>query len=1419
MPSVTTLDFKTSISETDNNLVVGKYLIKSDSISPPNFKIIGVDADLFYVSDVTYELGYYIPFSLALVPGTATIVVSLKEKANYEYKPSYQFSIESSDLINTSKPNLFELKIINVIEAPEFTSAADITIAENLPLGKVIHTATARADTTRSLTGFSLSPNDYLSINSVSGEIKVAGPIDYEKIKEITIIVTAKDSFGIESIQELNIQIANVNEAPNNIYLSNSQIMENQMGGIIGLLNGTDPDIGDKITFKTSDSRFEIVNSNQLKLKSDVALDHEWTPSTQVAVTATDSKGLSYTESLILSVDNVAGDAPAFDVLGKTLLITEREMGLAVTTALALPEVGHHLSYSLVRGNEFFQIDKDSGLITISGAALTASQYQITVQAFDTDSGLSAIQDLTLDVVSITLSNDHIKENTASVKVGVLALLGLDSGGAYSFTVDDPRFEVTSANELKLRLGQSLDFENSSSVPVKITFTTSTGGGVGQIEVKVDNVNEAPTEILLSNNHVAEKASGAVIGAVTVLDPDLGDTHTLTVSDSRFELRGNLLALKAGQALDFESTPTITLKLTATDLAGLSKQQSLILSVDDVNDPAVITGNKTLTYTEEGNAIQIKSSNLNASDADKTPSFLLTFKVVIDEGQGNPQSGYFYRGSDPSTAIDSFTLADVTSTVASSKIFFKPGTSSVKPVISAIVNDGSVDSAPVDLIVKMTAKNDAATFSVGNFVITEGGSLLLDASHLNAWDEDSTDAQLVFTVSGTLAGGFTKAGSSSAITSFNLADVKAGLITYTHNGSETAPILNFALKDANLATYTAKQAAVAFASVNDAAIVSGSKTLSYTEEGAAVKITSTILNATDAEGAATDAALSFSVSGEAGNGLNGYFYQGIAVNSPISTFTLADVKSTDATKMVYFKPGSGSVPPAIAISVSDGSVDSSPVDLIVKMTAKNDAATFSVGNFAITESGSLLLDTSHLNAWDEDSTDAQLVFTVSGTLAGVFTKAGSSSAITSFNLADVKAGLITYTHNGSETAPILNFALKDANLATYTAKQAAVAFASVNDAAIVSGSKTLSYTEEGAAIKITSTILSATDSEAASDASLRFLVSGAAANAVNGYFYQGTATNSPVSSFTLADVKSTDATKMVYFKPGSGSVPPAITISVSDGIDNSSPVDLIVKMTAKNDSAAIAVAKMPFSPSGSFRLTTDLIDAIDEDSSDAQLRFTASGTLAGSFKITGSSTTSTSFSLADVKAGLVEYTHNGSSSIPTITFKLTDANGSIVTMRSADSTGWGKSYVGTAGADNIIGTNGNDSFTQVGALDTFAGMDGNDSFAVDHLNISLIDGGTGYDTLRLNLDMDFTILADDKLRFIEELNLNGHYCRMELNDVIAMTDSKNILKITGQSSSTLKIDQNWNFIEASEGFSIYTQGAATLYVGSDITIG
>ena len=102
--------------------------------------------------------------------------------------------------------------------------------------------------------------------------------------------------------------------------------------------------------------------------------------------------------------------------------------------------------------------------------------------------------------------------------------------------------------------------------------------------ITVTNVNEAPAAILLANDTVSENVPGAVVGNVTVTDPDIGDTHTFTVNDARFEIVNAQLKLKAGQALDFEATPSLSVIVTATDVGGLLKSQGFTILVNDRND-------------------------------------------------------------------------------------------------------------------------------------------------------------------------------------------------------------------------------------------------------------------------------------------------------------------------------------------------------------------------------------------------------------------------------------------------------------------------------------------------------------------------------------------------------------------------------------------------------------------------------------------------------------------------------------------------------------------------------------------------------------------------------------------------------------------------------------------------------------------
>lgn len=175
-----------------------------------------------------------------------------------------------------------------------------------------------------------------------------------------------------------------------------------------------------------------------------------------------------------------------------------------------------------------------------------------------------------------------------------------DAGDSHTFQTSDARFEVDGAGNLKLVAGASLDFESEPSVSVNVTATD--GGGLDVAEsftIAVNDVNDVPVDISLSNASVDENEAGASIGTISVVDPDAGDSHLLSVDDSRFEISGNELRLKAGVSLDFESEQTVTVIVTATDLGGLQRSESFVIAVQDISD----------VLSEDGDTLQGSSGD------------------------------------------------------------------------------------------------------------------------------------------------------------------------------------------------------------------------------------------------------------------------------------------------------------------------------------------------------------------------------------------------------------------------------------------------------------------------------------------------------------------------------------------------------------------------------------------------------------------------------------------------------------------------------------------------------------------------------------------------------------------------------------------------------------------------------------------
>ncbi len=379
------------------------------------------------------------------------------------------------------------------------------------------------------------------------------------------------DGDGGSASAVVTITINGRNDAATDITLDAVNVSENSDGAVVGNLGVVDPDSGDTHSWSVDDLRFEIVGT-QLKLKVGQTLDKEAEPTVNLTITATDQggAGLAYNEAFAITVDDV-NEAPT----------------------------------------------------------------------------------------DITLDNSNVSELTDGAVVGNLAVVDPDLGDAHSWSVDDARFEIV-GTQLKLKAGQTLDKVAEPTVSLTITATDQGGAGLSYNEafvITVDNVNQAPTDITIDNSSVSENAAGAIIGNLGVVDPDVGDTHTWSVDDVRFEIVAGQLKLKAGQTLDHEAEPTVNLTITATDQGGvgLAYSEAFTITVNNVNE-APIADTENYSTKAFGSLVTIAPGVLSGDyDPDGDP---LTAVLLVGPANGtltlSADGSFTYTPNTGFIGVDSF---------------------------------------------------------------------------------------------------------------------------------------------------------------------------------------------------------------------------------------------------------------------------------------------------------------------------------------------------------------------------------------------------------------------------------------------------------------------------------------------------------------------------------------------------------------------------------------------------------------------------------------------------------------------------------------------------------------------------------------------------------------------------------------------
>ncbi|XP_045572955.1 protocadherin beta-16 isoform X48 [Salmo salar] len=215
-----------------------------------------------------------------------------------------------------------------------------VRLPENSPLGTIIATVRAtdadegaNGDVIYDLGRVSEELKNLFRLDSKTGVINLAGPIDYEEQPIYELRVLAKDGAGLVSYTKVLIDITDVNDNAPVILIKTltSPIPENVLPGTeVGIINVQDKDsegnrqvrcsIQQNVPFKLNPS---IKNYYSLVTTSE--LDREIISDYNITITATDdgSPPLSSSKTIHLSVSDVNDNPPVFEEQSYSSYVTE----------------------------------------------------------------------------------------------------------------------------------------------------------------------------------------------------------------------------------------------------------------------------------------------------------------------------------------------------------------------------------------------------------------------------------------------------------------------------------------------------------------------------------------------------------------------------------------------------------------------------------------------------------------------------------------------------------------------------------------------------------------------------------------------------------------------------------------------------------------------------------------------------------------------------------------------------------------------------------------------------------------------------------------------------------------------------------------------------------------------------------------
>ena len=538
---------------------------------------------------------------------------------------SDQGSTGSGGALTASETLILQVESVN--DAPSFVKGANININEDagpqIVNGWATGLSVGPANESDQTLEFIFTANSNPDLFAVPPAVSPQGDLTFTPAQDafgIAILrLVVQDSGGTERggqnrspEQTFTISINSVNDAP--------------------LLTGEEPLLLDGILEDTPDDENPgTLISSLLASGGDRMTDADQGALEGVAVIAAPDSGWQYS----LDGGNTWYDLGSPSETEARLLASDENTRLRFVPA---PDLNGTFELVLRGWDRTYGVSGETADVTVNGGSTAFSAETLSARIT-----VAPVNDAPID---IALTPATVAENEpAGTVVGQLSTTDIDSSSfTYSLLdgedLDNDAFEID--GDL-IKTNRAFDYETQDTYRIQVQTDDGDGGTLAQIlTIMVEDRNDAPTAINLSSSQVAENLpAGTVIGSLSAVDQDAGDTHTFALvagdgdaDNAHIEIDGN--ELKTAAVFNFEDTPTLSIRLQALDSQGGSYEQVFTITVTDVNDAPTgftISSSRVAENMPAGTLVGV----LTALDEDQVDTH--TFELV--SGEGDTHNGRF----------------------------------------------------------------------------------------------------------------------------------------------------------------------------------------------------------------------------------------------------------------------------------------------------------------------------------------------------------------------------------------------------------------------------------------------------------------------------------------------------------------------------------------------------------------------------------------------------------------------------------------------------------------------------------------------------------------------------------------------------------------------------------------------------------